>query len=338
MWVDDVTPEKLAGLLADQGGRMLQASAEGTLFEIVKGRYAEGGKANVEVYLKGHAGDALRVDRVGRPADVVERPALSVALAVQPDVIRGLAERATLKHRGFLARWMYALPVSLVGRRTIAARPVPAATTAAYRKVMMDLWRTEQASQPLLLAFSPQADQALRDLEGWLEPQLAEGEELSLLAGWANKLAGACARIAGILHLAGGLTCAVPIPGPTAAAAIRLGREYLLPHAQAAFGLMAADEKLERLRKVWQAAVKLASECSESSECRGARAARVSRRDLHQAVRRRTEFASAEEIDPAIDGLVERHYLHPIAQSGTAGKGHKSPLLLVSPKALALEG
>src|SRR5262249_4752323 len=157
---------------------------EGTLFEIAKGRYAEGGKGNFEVYLKGHAGDALRVDRVSRPPDVVERPALSVALAVQPDVIHGLAEQASMRTRGFLARWLYSLPASLGGRRKVAARPVPAEVTRASREALLRLWRLDLPTEPWRLAFSPEADVAMRALEEWLEPQLAEGEELSLLAGW----------------------------------------------------------------------------------------------------------------------------------------------------------
>jgi hypothetical protein len=44
LFVDDVTPEKLAQVLAEQGGRMLQASAEGNLFEVAKGRYSEGAR------------------------------------------------------------------------------------------------------------------------------------------------------------------------------------------------------------------------------------------------------------------------------------------------------
>jgi hypothetical protein len=66
VWCDDVTPEKLANLIARQGGRMLQASAEGTAFEVAKGRYSE--TANFDVYLKGHAGDPLRVGACLGPA------------------------------------------------------------------------------------------------------------------------------------------------------------------------------------------------------------------------------------------------------------------------------
>src|SRR5262245_8240777 len=110
---DDITPEELGRLLARQGGRVLQAGPEGTAFEIAKGRYSEA--PNFDVYLKGHAGDPLRVNRVGRGYDVVDRPALSLALAVQPDVIAGLASEATLRQRGFLARFLYSAPASLVG-------------------------------------------------------------------------------------------------------------------------------------------------------------------------------------------------------------------------------
>ena len=97
---DDETPERLSKLVAEQNGRMLQASAEGTLFEIVLGRYAD--RSNFDVYLKAHSGEYLSVGRITREADRIEKPALSIAVAVQPGVIQGLAENASLGTRGFL--------------------------------------------------------------------------------------------------------------------------------------------------------------------------------------------------------------------------------------------
>src|SRR5262249_53291632 len=109
-----------------------------------------------------------------------------------------------------------------------------------------------------IVELSQDANHAIEEFERWLEPKLGEGAELSLLAGWANKLAGACARLALTLHVAekvhGGWSD--PIPAETVARAIRLGKEYLLPHAQAAFGVMGADGRLELARKVWVAIVR----------------------------------------------------------------------------------
>lgn len=85
----------------------------------VHGRHS-GGAANLEVFLKGHAGDLLRVDRKGRPAEHVEHPALTLGLAVQPDVLRDIARMPGFRGRGLLARILYALPTSTVGRRKIA--------------------------------------------------------------------------------------------------------------------------------------------------------------------------------------------------------------------------
>jgi hypothetical protein len=337
LYCDDETPESLGKLVAEQGGRMLQASPEGTAFEIAKGRYSDQGRANFDVYLKGHAGDPLRVGRVSRGRDVVDDPALSVALAVQPDVVRGLAEHTTMKTRGFLARFLYSLPLSLVGRRKPKPQPVPDATADAYRAACLALWElpgavdTQGRPAAHLLSFSPAADQLMEDFQVWLEPQLADGEELSCLSGWAQKLAGAVARIAGILHMAAavgsGSPWMTPISDATVSAAIGIGRDYLLPHARASFGLMGADERLEDARAVAAWLLRKLSEHSEHSE-RGVPS--VSRRDVHQAFRGRLKTATA--VDPVIRLLVDYGYLRPLPQPNREGPGQPpSPRYEVNP-------
>lgn len=54
---DDATPEVITTLLAEQGGELAVMSAEGGIFDIIAGRYS--GIPNMEVFLKGHAGDRL---------------------------------------------------------------------------------------------------------------------------------------------------------------------------------------------------------------------------------------------------------------------------------------
>jgi hypothetical protein len=255
MYCDDETPESLGRLLAKQGGRILQASAEGTAFEIAKGRYSD--VANFDVYLKGHAGDPLRTGRVGRDRETVDNPALSVVLAVQPDVIRGLAQEATMKGRGFLGRWCYSIPRSTVGGRKTRPQPVSESVRGAYHNNMLSLWRLPVPDAGMLaqvMHFDRVGDGHIAALESWLEPQLAEGERLSHLGGWANKLAGAVGRIAGFLHAAEaigrGERPSLDVPAAVVAAAVQIGRDYLLPHAEAAFGLMGADERTEDAKRV----------------------------------------------------------------------------------------
>jgi replicative DNA helicase len=66
--VDDATPEALAGLLASYG-RIALLSPEGDVFDQMAGRYNQAAGPNLGVYLKGHAGDLLKVDRRGRPPE-----------------------------------------------------------------------------------------------------------------------------------------------------------------------------------------------------------------------------------------------------------------------------
>jgi hypothetical protein len=96
------------------------------------GRYNQGAGPNLGVYLKGHAGDLLKVDHRGRPPEYVERPCLTIGLAVQPEVLRGLAARPGFGGRGLLARFLYSIPQSLAGRRQAGAPPVPAAVADRY--------------------------------------------------------------------------------------------------------------------------------------------------------------------------------------------------------------
>ena len=104
--VDDCSPERLASLLASEGqGGVAVMSPEGDVFEIMSAKY-NSGVPNLGVYLKGHAGDSIRVDRVGRAPELIRRPALTMVLAIQPEVVHGLVERP-----GFRGRAARTLPL-----------------------------------------------------------------------------------------------------------------------------------------------------------------------------------------------------------------------------------
>jgi hypothetical protein len=325
--VDDATPEALAGLLATYG-RIALLSPEGDVFDQMAGRYNQGAGPNLGVYLKGHAGDLLKVDRRGRAPEYIERPCLTIGLAVQPEVLRGLAGRPGFGGRGLLARFLYSLPASLVGRRQPGAPPVPTAVADRYSLELQALAASlttpagpAGGDSPALLVLDQEAADLLLCFERELEPRLAAGSgDLAHLAGWAAKLAGATCRIAGLLHLAGHLRDGWnrPIVADTFAAAIGLAG-YLVEHARAVFDLMGADPRLDDAR--W-----LLDWISRTGQ------AQFTRRDAHRAAPR-GRFPKATDLDPALALLEEHGWLRRVDADSPGPRGGRppSPRYLVSP-------
>jgi hypothetical protein len=327
--VDDATPEALAGLLAIYG-RIALLSPEGDVFDQMAGRYNQAGP-NLGVYLKGHASDLLKVDRRGRPPEYVERPCLTIGLAVQPEVLRGLAGRPGFGGRGLLARFLYSLPESLVGRRQVGASPVPTAVADRYalelHALAASLATPAGDDSPVVLTLDQEADELLLGFERDLEPRLAAGSgDLAHLAGWAAKLAGATCRIAGLLHLAGHLRDGwnQPIGADTFAGAARLA-DYLVDHARAVFDLMGADPRVDDAR--W-----LLDWITRTNQTQ------FTRRDAHAAAPR-GRFPKATSLDPAIGLLQEHGWLRRVDADPVGPRGGRpaSPRFLVNPLPRATE-
>jgi hypothetical protein len=325
--VDDATPEALAGLLATYG-RIALLSPEGDVFDQMAGRYNQQVGPNLGVYLKGHAGDLLKVDRRGRPPEYVERPCLTIGLAVQPEVLRGLASRPGFGGRGLLARFLYSLPASLVGRRQPGAPPVPQTVNDRYALELTALAASltipvdlNAGEGPAVLTLDQEAADLLLGFERELEPRLAAGSgDLAHLAGWAAKLAGAACRLAGLLHLAGHLRDGWnrPIDAATFAAARRLA-DYLVEHARAVFDLMGADPRVDDARWLleWINRTNLAQ---------------FTRRDAHRAAPR-GRSAKATDLDPALTLLEEHGWLRRVDADSPGPRGGRppSPRYLVNP-------
>ncbi|MGI8477228.1 MAG: DUF3987 domain-containing protein, partial [Thermomicrobiales bacterium] len=97
------------------------------------------------------------------------------------------------------------------------------------------------------MSLSAEAEARFRAFETRLEPRLAEHGDLGYGADWVGKLAGASARIAGLLHAAehaaGKAPRDVPIAGENMAGAGEIGIEtgVLVPHRLIAFESIGAD-------------------------------------------------------------------------------------------------
>jgi replicative DNA helicase len=302
---DNITPEKAASLLAEQGGRLAIITAEGGIFDIIAGRYSKSNLPDLDIWLKGHSGDRLKVDRIGREPENIPHPALTLGLMIQPVVLAAIAARQDFRGRGLLARFLYARPVSKVGHRRIGT-PVDSKVQAAYHDAVKDLatgmaaWDGDNRA---VLTFTEDARREFERIEAAVEPSLAKDGELALLVDWGAKYAGAVARIAGIIHLAdhgaGAGTCS-SVSVVTIRAAERIG-EYFKAAAINVFSEMGTDQ-------VTADAIYLLDRIAAMG------VDEVSERDLFTASSR-GKFKSMANLAPALRRLVDHRYLNQMPTS-----------------------
>jgi replicative DNA helicase len=322
----DVTPERLARDMAEQGERGAVFSAEAGVFGNMSGRYS--GMPNLDLYLQGHASDFVRVHRQAAEPIVMQRPTLTMALLVQPEVVRGLSDGPGFRGRGLLARFLYSRPESLVGRRSARGRPVTKETKATYRDLILRLLQgwTTPAQEPTLIRLSVEASAVHAEFAKRFELRLGPAGDLHHIADWGSKATGAAARLAGLLHVA---KCAEAnrspdgeIPKTTMSAAIKLTEKYLVDHALAAFGAMGTDPRLLAAREL------LAFLLARNLE-------RFSLRELHQLLKGRAAFQLVEAVRSAVLLLEEHGYVAPSPPPiGDQSAGRPpSPVYLVNPLA-----
>lgn len=291
LFSDDATPEVLTSLLAQQSGRMAVLSPEGEIFSIAAGRYS--GAPNFAVLKHGHAGEGMRIDRVGRPSEIIESAHVTLGVCTQPDVLAGLADTPQFRGQGLLGRILYSVPASLLGYREAAPELIPADVAQTYTATLTNLiTRLHALTEPIALSFTETATDAVRELLRDTEPRYRPGNDLAHMPDWGGKFPGAVVRIAGLLHLAHHHhgTWHKPITADTFAAARHIG-DYFLAHAQAAYDLIGAGPDLADARALRDWLIRT-----------GVR--RFTARDAVQALRPR--FRKVADLDPGLR-VLESH-------------------------------
>lgn len=241
LYTGDCTAERLQSLLVEHCERMSVLSDEAGIFLIMAGVYS-GGVASLDVFLQGHAGTSMRVDRAGRMAHI-DRPALTFGLALQPGVLSDVAGSRRFRDSGLLARFLFAMPNSNVGRRDVRRHvPVPAAIRAAYERELLRLLEgtPTKVTAPRVLTLSDPARECWYELAEEIEREQGDGGRYESISDWTSKLPGAAARVALLLELAEVGPDAECVSCLSMERACRLAR-LLIPHAQAAFGLLGTD-------------------------------------------------------------------------------------------------
>lgn len=301
IWTQDATPEGMGAIMGENSERMAVLSDEGGIFDILAGRYS-GGIPNLDLFLQGHAGSPVRVNRGTRPPIFMQNPALTLGLSPQPEILRGLTTNPSFRGRGLLGRFLYALPPSNLGYRTLDARPMRDEVKATYERILTSILNDDGSRDadgnpcPHILKISPDAATAWQAFAHRVEAGMREGGTFAHITDWAGKLPGAVARIAALLHIARHAlsdAAKVEIDIEDMSAALRMA-DALSAHALAVFDLMGADPALDGARVILRWIER-------------ERKAEFTFRDCHYA--HKTRYKRVAEIEPAIEVLIERHFI-----------------------------
>jgi len=293
LFCDDITPEKLSGILSDHNGKTAILSSEGGIFDVLAGRYSPG-NVNIDVFLKAHSGDSVRVDRQGRQSEYIKNPAMTTLIFSQPSIMTSLITNAIFHGRGLCARFLYSIPTSTVGNRKFESKPIAEVTAEQYYK-LINLLLGFQTDEPRIIKLSEKAYTVLKEFAEKVEPMLID--ELAEISDFAGKFVGSVLRIAGLLYI----TDSVPLYGiydklileeHYMQSAIVIG-EYFLEHAKATYQLMGADEVTEQCKYILRQLQKSPAEI-------------VSQRDIMRLCRK---LKTSETVMIPVNRLCEYGYL-----------------------------
>lgn len=265
----DVTPERLAELTAEQGGRMCVAVDEAGFLRNALGKYNANGDSSLDIYLQGYSRQPVQVDRKSGPPIYIRRPSIVVAAGFQPGALRQASGRDDFRELGMLARFLMSVPRSLAGQRPYRTPPMRAVTLGAWDRTLRAMLAypyPKGQNEPPFVALGRDADAALEALHVEIDGKLAAGGELAPMKDWVAKFISAVGRIAGVLHFAAaaargeldaegaarGDTCLAyerPVSGETMASAVAIGR-YYLAHARYVYEVVLAPPEAPRLKSL----------------------------------------------------------------------------------------
>lgn len=314
----DATPEALVLQMSEHGGRVAVLSSEGGPLRILDGRYSPEAGVRLEELCQGYDGEAIDTRRIGRECRPVRRPALTLAVCIQPSVLESMQNSRSMRGQGLFGRIAWCRPPSGMGERVDSAE-APALDQEArqhYAQMLRTLLDWEPAGTeddgtpvPHVLRLSPEAAATKKAFHYETESELGAGGKLHGISDWAGKAVGRAIRIAALLDLAARADEGRPLTGPingwAMESAVRISRA-LTTHALAVFGEMDMDPRASLLAYVLR---RLQSLPAGSSV-----------RDLFQASKGRASIASVEDLDGPLNELVDRGCIRITAQPSTGGR------------------
>ncbi|MCP3683830.1 MAG: DUF3987 domain-containing protein [bacterium] len=314
--VDDITSEALGIALKQNNERLAIISAEGGIFRVMAGLYNEKG-FNIDLYLKGHCGDPCSFKRVTRDTIHLDSPAITIGLAVQPDVIQEIGSNKAFEGRGLLARFLYCQTNPQAGSRKRQREVISEDLIKEYEDHIMDLAKSLLTDSPSDLKLNTKAQLFWDHFYNEVEKQLGSNGALHDMKSWGSKLPGAVARIAGLLHIAkhGYKEIMESINAGTVCYAIMIGN-YYLKHAKSVFINMKEDPAVESARKILE-------------YIKTHNPGRFNAREVQQ---NKNAFKSIKDVLPGLEVLIEHGYIRQTEKENKSMGRPKATVFEVNPK------
>ena len=206
LWTSDITSEHLGTLMAQNDEAMSILSDEGGIFDIIGGLYSNG-RANIDLLLQSHSGSPARVDRGSKPPIFLKHAVMSMGITVQPEVVKRVCKNKTFRGRGLLGRFLYVMPTSNIGFRTLEEAPMDDSVNIHYMESITAILNhsydmTNGSPHQHILKLEPEAYLKWLEYSKMLEIMMGRDLDfLSHITDWAGKLSGQIARIAALLHI-----------------------------------------------------------------------------------------------------------------------------------------
>jgi hypothetical protein len=327
---DDCTPEHVATLLSRHNERLSIVSDEGGIFDIVAGRYSRG-VPNLDVFLQSHAGSPVRVHRGSREPVDLQKPCLTVAVSCQPYVLQEMGDNKAFRGRGLLARFLFAVPKSRLGFRTLRPKEVPHSVVDHWNRLVCAMLDTPQHEDEFgnvvsrIIYLSPEAYRIWKTEQHANEIEMRPGGLWAANTGWASKYPGAVLRIAGVLHCAVSTElrkdpAAEDVTASTMQCAVSLGKK-IKSHSLQAFGMMALSDDQKFSHKIVEWIRRESITAFTGREC-----------SIHC-----NSAGSVKELDGAFDLLVTHGWIRQGHKKKPDGGGRPSQPFEVNPAVAKLD-
>lgn len=297
---DDITPEALSIIMNDNGGRAAVISAEGGFSAVLAGRYSSSGSANLDLINKAYDGEPYTRTRVSGGQVALKKPLATIGLFVQPNIVSGMFANQEFRERGFISRFLYSYPKSMIGYRSMQDREVNEEARAPYRDLIREIMECKQGGTIVL---NDEAATIFKTFREEIEEQLRPLGDLEPLRDIASRIAGNTGRIMGLLHIARFKSGAamLGVDENEAEKAVRIGR-YFMEHMQGvAYGIGSTQAVMD--------AKYILSKCDmDKRDKRDNSFLQITQRELHRKCRSK-RFKTIKQLEPGLKELENRGYI-----------------------------